>query len=131
MAHFAELDKDGIVLRVIVVANEVIASGGGEDEKLGLDFLEKLYGHRNWKQTSYNTQSGTHTKSKTHLRKNFAGIGYKYDISRDAFIPPKVQYNSWVLDENTCNWKAPKPYPKDGKEYKWEEATVSWKEIIV
>ena len=118
MAHFAELDENNVVLRVIVVNNnETIDVDGVEKEAIGVAFCEKLLGGT-WKQTSYNG----------NIRKNYAGIGYTYDAQKDAFIPPKP-YNSWVLDENTCRWEAPVPYPQDGKRYLWDEATLTWIEI--
>ena len=81
-----------------------------------------------YKQTSYNTHGGVHALGGTPLRKNYAGIGYTYDVGRDAFIPPKP-YASWLLNEGTCLWDAPVAYPDDGKRYSWDEATTSWVEI--
>ena len=125
MAHFAKIGKGNIVQQVIVVNNEVF-----ETEQEGVEFLHKLYGVRDlWKQTSYNTYGGEHSNGGTPLRKNFANIGYKYDETRDAFIPPKV-YNSWSLNENTCLWEPPTPKPDDGKVYKWNEETTSWEEFV-
>jgi hypothetical protein len=119
MAHFAKLDTNNTVLSVHVVNNDVIKdSNGVEQEQLGIDFLTQLYGHSLWKQTSYN---GT-------MRKNYAGVGFTYDESRDAFIAPKT-YNSWLLNENTCQWESPTPYPNDDKRYNWDEATTSWIEV--
>ena len=117
MAHFAKLGVGNIVEQVIVVHNSVITDENGiEQEKLGNDFLNKLYNTRDvWKQTSYNN----------NIRKNFAGIGYQYDQQRDAFIAPKP-FNSWILDENTCRWNAPIPYPNDENGYKWNEENQSW-----
>jgi hypothetical protein len=116
MAHFAELDDNDMVLRVIVVADEHEADGE--------NWCHKLLGGR-WKQTSYNTHKGRHTRRKSQMRKNYAGIGYKYDGSRDAFIPPKP-YDSWVLNENTCVYESPISYPDDGREYKWNDAVKKW-----
>ena len=111
MAHFAKLGVDNIVETVEVLSNDVATS-----EQAGVDFLNKLYGTEDvWKQTSYN---------KT-IRKNFAGIGFTYDETRDAFIPPKP-YNSWVLNETTCLWEAPVAYPNDGNTYDWNETNQSW-----
>jgi hypothetical protein len=118
MAHFAKLDENNNVLAVHVVNNDVITIDGVESEQAGIDFLTGLHGHTLWKQTSYN---GT-------IRKNYAGIGYTYDTGRDAFIPPKL-YSSWVLDEATCQWKAPVAYPTDGKTYGWFELNQQWIEI--
>lgn len=109
MAHFAEINQMGIVTRVIVVPDEV--------ESFGSQWCHNLLGG-NWVQTSYNNT----------IRKNFAGIGYVYDEERDAFIPPKP-FLSWVLDEETCTWEAPVPYPTDGKEYIWREDLGEWQEI--
>jgi len=83
-----------------------------------------------WIQTSYNTFGGTHLLGGTPLRKNYAGIGYTYDEQRDAFIPPKP-YNSWVLNEETCQWGAPVPRPEDDKRYKWDESTQNWVEVEI
>ena len=92
----------------------------------GHDFLATDLGlGGTWIQTSYNTRGGVHSSGGTPLRKNYAGIGYTYDSGRDAFIPPKP-FASWVLDEGTCLWNAPVPYPTDGKMYNWNEATTSW-----
>ena len=113
MAHFAEIDQNNIVLRVLV------CDEGSE----GQAFLQQLGG--TWVQTSYNTAGGQHSLGGTPLRKNFAGIGYSYDPVRDAFIPPKP-YDSWVLSEDTCLWNAPIPYPEDEYTYKWDEATLAW-----
>ena len=122
MSHFAEIDNDNIVQRVLVVDQDFIDSG-------------RLGDPNNWVQTSYNTRGGVHyaPNSKTPdggiaLRKNYAGVGYTYDTSRDAFIPPKL-YPSWVLNEDTCQWNAPVDYPDDGKIYRWKEDTISWEEI--
>ena len=117
MAHFAKLDENNIVLEVIVVDNENLQdSNGVEHEALGVAFLiDWSGGYPYWKQTSYN---GT-------FRKNYAGIGYTYDSTRDAFISPKP-FNSWLLNESTCRWEAPVPEPTDGKMYYWDESTLSW-----
>ena len=124
MAHFAELDSNNVVLRVIVVGNKDTADANGvEKEHIGAAFCERLFGG-NWKQTSYNGNK----------RKNYAGIGYTFDATRDAFIPPKP-YASWLLNEDTCLWESPVPYPTDvgteenPKRYSWDEATTSWVEI--
>lgn len=118
MAHFAEIDQFGKVKRVIVVANSDTADASGvEKEHIGAAFCEKLFGGT-WKQTSYNG----------NFRKNYAGIGYTFDATRDAFIPPQP-YPSWTINEATCQWQAPTPMPTDGKRYSWDEATTSWKEM--
>ena len=111
MAHFAKLGVGNIVEQVIVVSNDVAIT-----EQAGVDFINKLYNTRDvWKQTSYNN----------NIRKNYAGIGYQYDQTRDAFIPPK-SFNSWVLNEDTCRWEAPIARPQDDNNYKWNEQTISW-----
>jgi len=117
MAHFAQLENN-IVTKVIVVSNQdILDENGQESEQKGIDFCSNLLGGT-WKQTSY------HAK----IRKNYAGVGYKYDATLDAFIPPQP-YASWVLDETTAQWKAPVDYPTDGKVYSWDEATTSWVEV--
>ena len=115
MAHFAELDANSIVLRVVVVDNKDTADASGvEKESIGVAFCERLFGGT-WKQTSYHG----------NIRKNYAGAGYTFDVARDAFIPPKP-FASWVLNEQTCQWEAPVPYPTDGERYMWDEATGTW-----
>jgi hypothetical protein len=109
MAHFAQIDENNIVVRVIVVSNEHAADGE--------NWCNQFLGGQ-WKQTSY---SG-------NLRKNFAGIGYTYDAARDAFVPPKP-FSSWVLNETTCRWDAPLPYPSDGELYSWDEVSGSWVQV--
>jgi len=117
MAHFAELDSNNVVLRVIVVANKDTAdANGNEVESIGVAFCQKLFGG-NWKQTSYHG----------NIRKNYAGIGYTYREDIDAFVAPQP-YPSWVLNSNTAQWEAPVPMPNDGKMYSWDEATQSWVE---
>lgn len=124
MAHYAYLDENNIVTMVIVGKNEDEAPGD----------WETYYGA---KRTSYNTRGGVYYDPNTNepgpdqskaFRKNYAGIGYTYDSTRDAFIPPQP-YPSWILDESSCLWNAPVPYPTDGKRYSWDEATQSWVEI--
>jgi hypothetical protein len=118
MAHFAQLDENNVVTQVIVVGNKDTSDANGvEKEHIGAAFCEKLLGGT-WKQTSYNG----------NMRKNYAGIGYTYDADRDAFIPPKP-YNSWTLNEDTCQWQAPVAVPDDGKVYSWNEETISWVEV--
>ena len=115
MSHFAQIDGNNIVTQVIVIEQDVVNTG--------------LFGDPNsWIQTSYNTQGGVHTQGGTPLRKNYAGIGYTYDSTRDAFISPKP-YNSWVLNETSCLYEAPTPMPNDGKIYSWDEETTSWIEM--
>jgi len=117
MAYFAKLNSGNIVENVISINNAVITDANGvEQEQLGVDFINNLYGTNDiWKQTSYNNR----------IRKNYAGIGYTYDETRDAFIPPKP-FNSWILNESICNWETPIPYPTDGNMYKWNEEILNW-----
>ena len=116
MAHFAQLNEQNIVTQVIVVANEELIENGVESEDKGIAFCQSLLGGQ-WKQTSYNG----------NICKNYAGVGYTYDLGRDAFIPPQP-YPSWTLVEETCNWTAPVAIPTDGKMYQWDESTESWVE---
>ena len=120
MAHFAEIDSNKIVLRVVVVDNvDTAMADGTETESIGIAHCQKLSGGT-WVQTSYNATQ----------RKNFASKGYTYDSSRNAFIAPKP-FNSWVLDESTCCWEAPVTKPSDAsmtKTYSWNEDTTSWVE---
>jgi hypothetical protein len=117
MAHYAFLDSEGIVTEVIV----------GKDEGGPVDW-EAHYGAfrgQACKRTSYNTVGGVHQFGGVPYRKNYAGIGYTYDEARDAFIPPKP-FNSWILNENTCLWDPPIPYPEDDGMHTWNEETQSW-----
>ena len=121
MAHYAELDSNNVVLRVIVVSNPDTSTAQGEEkESIGIAFCERLLGGT-WVKTSYNAR----------IRKNYAGIGYTYDKDRDAFIPPKP-YASWLLNETTCLWNAPVAMPTDAgqgdppKRYTWNEETIGW-----
>ena len=125
MAHFAKLGTGNIITTVEVVHNDIATT-----EKAGVDFLNNLYNTRDvWKQTSYNTLAGVHKLGGTSFRKNYAGVGYTYDESKDAFIPPQT-YPSWTLNEDTCRWEAPIARPDDGKFYNWNESTKSWDEIV-
>ena len=124
MAHFAKLGIGNIVEQVIVVSNDVAPT-----EQAGVDFINQLYNTQDvWKQVSYNTAKGVHLLGGTPFRKNYPGIGYIYDEGRDAFIPPKP-FNSWILNENTCTWDSPLPYPEDGNVYNWDEDNLNWKLI--
>ena len=119
MAHWAEIDENSLVTRVLV--------GNNDDPNEGYDWLiENLGG--TWVKTSYNTHGGVHNGGGTPLRKNYAGIGYTYDADRDAFIPPQP-FESWILNEDTCLWDAPVEYPSDGKMYTWDEDTTNWVEV--
>jgi hypothetical protein len=137
MAHFAKLKVGNIVERVEKLSNDVATT-----EQAGIDFLNNLYKTNDiWKQTSYNTKGGIHYESdgitqsldqSKALRKNYAGIGFKYDQYRDAFIEPKP-YNSWILNETTCLWEAPIPKPELTQEqidnnnyYVWNETNQTW-----
>jgi len=120
MSHYAELDSTNNVFKVHAVNNEVITdSDGNEQEQVGIDFLTRLNGGVGWyKQTSYNG----------NFRKNYAGVGFIYDATRDAFIAPQP-YSSWILNEDTCRWESPIPYPDDEKVYDWNEETTNWVEV--
>ncbi len=109
MSHFAEIDENNVVLRVLVGDNNMPNEGYDW-------FVENLGG--TWIQTSYNG----------NIRKNFAGIGYTYDAEKDAFIPPQP-FESWTLNETTCRWQSPIPYPQDGRVYSWDEETTTWIEV--
>jgi len=120
MAHFAKLGPNNIVEQVIVVHNNELLVDGVESEEKGIEFLHNLYGDTgNWKQTSYNN----------NFRKNHAGIGFRYDETLDAFIPPNL-YPSWPFNKDTCVWEPPVVYPDDGEFYIWNEVTTSWDVII-
>ena len=125
MGHFAKV-SNGIVTKVIVAEADFFNN-----------FVDDSPGQ--WIQTSYNTRGGVHYKPNTNepsedqskaLRKNYAGIGYTYDATRDAFIPPQP-FNSWILNEDTCFWDSPVAYPEDGKLYKWNEEILNWEEVII
>tara|TARA_B100000519_G_C14049443_1_gene346650 strand:+ start:305 stop:703 length:399 start_codon:yes stop_codon:yes gene_type:complete len=128
MASFCKLGIGNKVLTVVVVSNDIATT-----EQAGIDFLNNLYGTNDiWKQTSYNTIGGEHRLGGTPFRKNFAGIGYKYDQTRDAFIPPKP-FSSWILNEETCLWEAPVNQPELTQEqrdnnnyYEWNETNQNW-----
>lgn len=117
MAHYAKV-RDGVVVQIIVAEPEFFDT-----------FVDTSAGE--WIQTSYNTHAGVHYNKDGQpdggeaLRKNYAGLGYTYDVTRDAFIPPK-NYPSWVLNEDTCLWEPPVALPDDGQRYIWDEASVSW-----
>ena len=121
MAHYAHINEQNIVDQVIVAEQDFINTG--------------LVGDPNsWIQTSYNTRGGIHYQPDSNdpsedqtkaFRKNFAGIGYFYDSNRDAFIPPKP-FNTWILNEESCYWEAPVPFPNNGNSYEWDDETVSW-----
>ena len=117
MAHFAKLNENNEVIEVHCVHNNELLVDGVEVEDKGIEFLVTWgHGYPFWKQTSYNAT----------IRKNFAGIGYKYDPTRDAFIPPQP-FTSWTLDEQTCQWNPPISYPTDDRQYFWDEELKEWK----
>jgi len=122
MAHFAKLDENNVVV--------FVCHGRDEDNETSL--TEQT--GSTYKQTSYNTRGGVHYIANTNdpspdqtkaFRKNYAGIGYTYDLTRDAFIPPKP-FDSWFLNEDTCLWEAPVPYPNTGDLYHWDESVLNW-----
>ena len=118
MAHYAFLDTNNIVTEVIV----------GKDEGEDNTDWEVHYGNfrgQVCKRTSYNTSGGQHNNGGSPYRKNYAGIGYSYDEERDAFIPPSP-FPSFILNEDTCLWEAPVPYPTDGESYTWNEEDLQW-----
>ena len=120
MAHWAEIDADNKVVRVLVVA---------DDKEDGQKFLAEDLGlGGTWVKTSYNTVGGVHTQGGTPFRKNFAGIGFTFDAAKDAFIPPKP-FASWKLNNDTCLWEAPTAMPTDGKMYSWSEDSKNWVEV--
>ena len=121
MAHFAKIGKGSKVEKVETVSNDVAVS-----EQAGIDFLNNFYKTNDiWKQTSYNTRGGVHLTGGTPFRKNFAGIGFKYDQTKDAFIEPRP-FSSWILNETTCLWEAPVVKPDDGQSYDWNETNQTW-----
>ena len=121
MAHFAKLGIGSKVERIEVVSNDVATT-----EQAGVDFLNNLYKTNDvWKQTSYNTIGGVHLLGGTPFRKNYAAVGFKYDQTKDAFIPPKP-FQSWILNETSCLWESPVAKPDDGQSYDWNETNQTW-----
>lgn len=119
MAHFAQLNENNIVIQVIVVHNNELLDNGIESEEKGISFCQSIFGiDTRWKQTSYNGS----------FRKNFAGVGFKYDTRRDAFLEFKP-YVNWILNNTTCKWEAPTPYPNDGRRHEWDEYTNGWIDV--
>ena len=123
MAHYAILDNTNTVTQVFVGRDEADLAEGVTD-------WEQYYAPAGFtcKRTSYNTAGGVHTGGGTPFRKNYAGIGFTYDSVRDAFIPPKP-FASWTLNESSCLWESPVPYPSDGKMYSWDEDSLGWIEV--
>lgn len=119
MSHWAELDENNVVIRVLV--------GNNDDPNEGLDWIEENLGGR-WLKTSYNTQGGVHSQGETPFRGNFAATGFTYDEELDAFIAPK-RFDSWVLNIERFEWEAPVSYPEDGNLYIWNESTYSWEPV--
>lgn len=115
MAHFAKVEN-GVVTAVLVIPDE--------EEHQGEAYLNALGLFGRWIQTSYNTYAGSHPEG-VPLRKNYAGIGFAYDETRDAFIPPQP-FSSWTVDDETCLWQPPVPYPDDGENYEWDEENQVW-----
>jgi hypothetical protein len=138
MGYFAKIDENNIVVGLATLNNNVFTLNGVEIDSLGENFLNNFYNINSvWKKTSYNTKGGIHYESENFIpsqnqskafRKNTAGIGYYYDSIRDAFIPPKP-FPSWTLNEESCLWDSPIPYPNDGKMYTWNEDILNWQEI--
>lgn len=122
MAHFAEIDNNNIVLRVVVISNDDLKdNNGNEVEALGIAVCHNIFGaDTRWVQTSYNS----------NFRKRFAGIGNIYNADKDAFYNPNPPYPSWTLDDN-LDWQPPTPKPDDGKPYYWDEPTRAWIEIVL
>lgn len=110
MAYYAKLQDQNRVVQVIAIPNEVEPT-----EAAGVAYCQSLFGGQ-WIKTSYN---GT-------IRKNYAGLGFTYDPTRDAFVPPRP-FPSWLFDEQTCRWNPPEPYPTDGNYYRWDEYTQTWR----
>ena len=128
MASFAEINVLKKVIRVLVLDDKDTQNKkGNEVEAVGAKYLHDAFGGT-WLKTSYHTIKNTHKLGGTPFRKNYAGIGYTYDETRDAFIPPQ-DYPSWTINENTCVWEAPVAYPDDGKVYEWNELDKSWVEF--
>lgn len=113
MAHYAEIDNNSKVIRVLRVADD-------KDQ----DWLSNIFGGT-WIQTSYNTLGGVHSEGKNPLRKNFAGVGFSYDSELDAFIPPQP-FSNWILDEQTGQWTPPKPMPEEANDWQWNEELEDW-----
>ena len=123
MAHFAQIENNLVTQVIVVDNNDILDEQGNESEVVGTQFCTDLLGGT-WVQTSYNG----------NMRKNYAGIGDTYDTTRDAFIAPSP-FPSWVLDETTCRYEAPIPYPEVAADsldvYVWDEPTINWIKVEV
>ena len=129
MASFTKLGVNGRVLQVVSLSNDIITDDNKiEQEQKGIDFLTDLYQWPCWVQCSYNTSEGEHKLGGTPFRKNFPGLGWKYDDERDAFISPKP-YSTWVIDEDRCVWIPPVAKPDGDENYIWSEESQSWEQI--
>ena len=129
MAHFVEINILHEVIKGVVLDDkDTQDKNGNEVESIGAKYLYNIFGGT-WLRTSYNTSGGVHKLMGTPFRKNYAGIGCTYDQTRDAFIPIKP-YDSWVLNEDSCQWEAPVDIPEADKKYSWNEDTISWEEVI-
>jgi hypothetical protein len=138
MGSFVKLNNENYVIQGVSLVNEIFIVNNVEIEQIGIDFLNNLYNTNDrWLKTSYNTRGNIHYQADNNtpsldqskaFRKNYAGIGYYYDSIRDAFIPPKP-FPSWTLNEQSCLWESPIPYPNDSKIYTWNEEIGIWEEI--
>ena len=126
MAYFAKIDDSNIVIEVTVISDtDTQDKDGNIVDSIGEEYMNEGFGGT-WKRTDKETRGNKHKKGGTPFRKNYAGIGYIYDVAKDAFYLPQP-FPSWILDEDTCLWEAPVAYPTDGKHYAWNEATTTWK----
>ncbi len=128
MAHYAILDSNNVVIHVTTGKDENNTDYERDGKSSWEEWYRNYFNASDCKRTSYNTNANIHSLGGTPFRKNYAGKGYTYDSSRDAFIPLKP-FASWVLNETTCIWEAPVTYPTDGKNYTWDEDTTSWVEV--
>ena len=130
MAHFVEIDASNIVIKGVVLDDkDTQDEDGNMVESIGAKFLSDTLGlGGTWKRTDYDTHKGVHALGGTPFRKNPARKGGNYDEVRDAFYESQP-HPSWTLNEDTCRWKSPTPYPDDGKKYRWDEENLVWKEI--
>ena len=128
MAHFVKINDSNIVIRGVVLDDKDTQDENGDEvESVGAKYLSDGFGGT-WKRTSYNTFGNVHRLGGTPFRKNYAGIGFTYDATRDAFIAPQP-FPSWTLNEDTCQYEPPVAYPDDGELYTWDEDTTNWVEV--